>query len=97
MVKKSTSIIVIVSVILLVIVAVSLSLLSQDYSLPDEQKVMNIAVAYVEENYGTDYVLNGEVSNQSFIEHRQEGDTVYNYPTASFRIPADYQQSGILV
>ena len=95
--KKSTSIIILVSVILLVIVAVSFALLSQDNSLTEEQKVMNMAVAYIEENYGTDYVLNGEVANHSVTEHTQEGDTVYSYPAASFRVPADYQQSGILV
>ena len=84
-------------VVFLLVVGVSILLQPEDNLLTDEQKVMEIAVTYLEENYGDDYVLNGEVSNQSFIEHRQEGDTVYNYPTASFRIPADYQKSGQLV
>ena len=95
--KKSTSLFVFVSVSLLVIVSVSFGVLSHYNSLTDEQKVMKIAVAYIEENYGTDYVLNGEVSNGSLTEAGPEGNTVYNYPTASFRIPADYQESGQLV
>jgi hypothetical protein len=58
-----------------------------------EQRVMKIAVAYIEENYGTDYAINGEVSNSSL----KEGDVVYNYPTASFRIPSDWFEPGQLV
>ena len=95
--RKSRSLFVFVSVSFLVIISVSFGFLSQDNSLTDEQKVMKIAVAYIEENYCTDYVLNGEVSNGSLTEAGPEGNTVYNYPTASFRIPADYQESGQLV
>jgi len=62
-----------------------------------EQKIMKIAIDYIEENYGTDYVINGEVSNNSVTEHTQEGDVVYSYPTASFRTPSDYYESGQLV
>jgi len=62
-----------------------------------EQKIMKIAIDYIEENYGTNYVINGEVSNHTLTESRPEGNTVYNYPTASFRIPADYYESGQLV
>jgi hypothetical protein len=69
----------------------------EDTSLTDEQKVMKIAVSYIEENYGNDYVINGEVSNHTLTESGPEGDTVYNYPTASFRIPSDYFESGQLV
>ena len=82
---------------ILAIIVFSFMSQPQDNIITEEQKVMQIAVPYIEENYGNDYVINGEVTNQSFIEHRQEGDTVYNYPTASFRIPADYQKSGQLV
>ena len=74
MIKKHT-VFLLVSVGILVIIGVSFWSQPQDNIIADEQKVMEIAVAYVEEKYGNDYVLNGEVSNQSFLEHRQEGDT----------------------
>ena len=95
--RKKHTILFLVSVGLLAIIGVSFMSQPQDNTITEEQKVMEIAVAYIEESYGYDYVLNGEVSNQSFIEHRQEGDIVYNYPTASFRIPADYPEPGQLV
>ncbi|MFC1486546.1 hypothetical protein ACFLRN_02500 [Thermoproteota archaeon] len=94
--KKTTSLFVLI-LSLLVIISVSFGLLSQDNSLTDEQNVMKIAVDYIKENYGIDYAINGEVSNNSFTEHTQEGDIVYNYPTASFRIPEDYFESGQIV
>lgn len=96
MIKKHT-IFLLVSAGILAIIGFSFMSQTQDNIVTEEQKVMGIAVAYIEKKYGNDYVLNGEVSNQSFIEHQQEGDTVYNYPTASFRIPADYQEPGQLV
>ena len=68
----------------------------EDNSLTDEQKVMNIAVAYVEENYGTEYNINGDVEIVHYEESSPER-VDYTYPTASFRVPADYQQSGKLV
>jgi hypothetical protein len=89
--------ILLVSIILLVIVTVSIVGQPQESTLTDEEKVMQIAVAYVEENYGTDYAINGGVSNGSITEHTQEGDTIYNYPTASFRIPSDYYEPGQIV
>ena len=82
-----------VSIILLVIITVSFMVHPQETTLTDEQKVMKIAVVYIEENYGTDYVINGEVTNYSVTE----GGIVYNFPTASFRIPSDYFESGQLV
>ena len=94
--KKSTSLFVLI-VSLLIIISVSLGLLSHDYSLTNEEKVMKIAVAYIEDAYGDDYIINGEVSNQSHTEHGPEGDTDYNYPTASFRTPSSYHESGLLV
>ncbi len=71
----------------------------EDTSLSEDQKeeVMNIGVAYVEENYGIDYSINGDVEVGSYTESRSEGDTVYTYPVASFRVPADYQESGLIV
>jgi len=94
---KMHTIFLFVSAGILVVIGVSFMLQPKDKITSENQNVMGIAVAYIEDKYGNDYVLNGEVSNQSFIEHRQEGDTVYNYPTASFRIPADYQKPGQLV
>ena len=93
--KKSTSLFVLV-VGLLIIISVSFGLLSPDNSLTDEQKVMKTAVAHIEENYGTDYSINGDVDIIHYGESGSEG-VDYTYPTASFRIPADYQQSGQLV
>ena len=93
--KKSTSLFVLV-VGLLLIFSVSFGFLSQDNSLTDEQKVMKTAVAHIEENYGTDYSINGDVDIVHYGESGSEG-VDYTYPTASFRIPADYQQSGQLV
>jgi hypothetical protein len=64
-------------------------------SLSEEQKeeVMNIGVNYVEENYGSDYSINGDVE----VGSGGTSTTFYSYPTASFRLPADYQQSGLIV
>ena len=69
--KKSTSLFVLI-MSLLIIISVSFGLLSHDNSLTDEQKVMKIAVVYIEENYGTDYIINGEVRNSSVTENTQE-------------------------
>lgn len=55
-----------------------------------KEEVMNIAVAYIEENYGTDYSINGEVE----VGSGGTATTFYAYPVASFRVPTDYQQSG---
>lgn len=76
--------------IILVTISVFVMVQPQETPLTDEQKVMKIAVAYIEENYGTDYAINGEVSNSSL----KEGDVVYNYPTASFRITSDEFEAG---
>jgi hypothetical protein len=64
-------------------------------SLSEEHKeeVMNIAVAYLEENYGTDYGINGDVE----VGSGGTSTTFFAYPVASFRVPADYQQSGLSV
>jgi hypothetical protein len=78
------------SIILLVIISVSVMVQPQETPITDKQKVMKIAIAYIEENYGTDYAVNGEVSNSSVTE----GGVVYNYPTASFRIPSDEFEAG---
>jgi hypothetical protein len=89
-----------VSVSLLLVIGVSSMFQpKEDNNLTEDQKeeVMNIGVAYVEENYGTDYSINGDVEVSSYTESRPEGDTVYTYPVASFRVPADYQESGLIV
>ena len=95
--KKLISIVIIVSVVLFTIIASSLLLQSLDDISTVEKRVMEIAVAYIEENYGTDYTINGEVTNQSYKEHSWAGVSVYEYPTASFRIPSDYFESGQIV
>jgi len=98
--KRNILFLLLVTVGLLLIIGVSSGFLpEEDTSLSEEQKeeVMNIGINYVEEKYGTDYVINGDVEVGHYLESRQEGDTDYTYPVASFRVPADYQQSGQLV
>jgi hypothetical protein len=98
--KRTVLFLLLVTASLLLIIGVSSGFLpEEDTSLSEEQKeeAMNIGINYVEENYGTDYVINGDVEVGHYLESRQEGDTDYTYPVASFRVPADYQQSGQLV
>jgi hypothetical protein len=85
--------------LLLIIEVSSLFQPKEGNALTEDQKeeVMKVGENYVEENYGTDYSINGDVEFGSYTESRPEGDTVYAYPVASFRVPADYQQSGQLV
>ena len=84
-----------VLVILLLVVGSSLLQPKEDISLSEEQKdkVLNIGIDYVTENYDADYTVNGDVE----WGHYKEGDKDYFYPVASFRVPADEQQSGQLV
>ena len=90
-----------VSVILLLIIGVSsLFQPKKEWSLSEAQKeeVMSIAIAYVEENYGTDYFINGNVTINSYREGGGLfGETVYTYPMASFIVPADLTQTGVSV
>jgi hypothetical protein len=90
-----------VSVVLLLIIGVSsLFQPKKEWSLSEEQKeeVMSIAIAYVEENYGTDYFINGNITISSYTEEGGLfGETVYTYPTASFIVPADLTQTGVSV
>ena len=90
-----------VSVILLLIIVVySLFQPKKEWFLSEEQKetVMSIAIAYVEENYGTDYLINGNVTISSYTEGGGLfGETVYTYPMASFIVPADLTQIGVSV
>jgi hypothetical protein len=60
-------------------------------SLSENQKeeVMMLAVAYVEDNYGSDYSINGDVEIGSYGTSRDGVLTQYTYPVASFRTPAD--------
>jgi hypothetical protein len=88
-----------VFIVLLLIVGVSLLFQPKKEwslsSLSEEQKetVMNAGIAYVEENYGTDYYINGNVTISTYTE----GGAVYTYPTASFIVPADLRVTGVLV
>ena len=87
-------------VLLLIIGVSSLFQPKKEWSLSEEQKeeVMSIAIAYVEENYGTDYFINGNVTISSYAEGGGLfGETVYTYPMASFIVPADLTQTGISV
>ena len=87
-------------VLLHVIVLYSLFQPEKEWALSEEQKetVMRIATAYVEENYGTDYVINGNITINSYSEGGGLfGENVYNYPMASFIVPTDLTQIGISV
>jgi len=90
-----------VSVILLLIIGVtSLFQPKEEMALSEEQKeeVMSIAIAYVEENYGTDYFINGNVTIGTYTEGSGLfGKKVYTYPMASFIVPADLTQTGTSV
>lgn len=68
-------------------------------SLSEEQKetVMNVGIAYVEENYGADYFINGNVTISAYTEGGLFGETVYTYPTSSFIVLADLTQTGTIV
>jgi hypothetical protein len=69
-------------------------------SLSEEQKetVMSVASAYVEENYGVDYYINGNVTVCTYTEGGGFwGEVVYNYPCASFIVPSDLTQTGVSV
>ena len=99
--KKRIALFILAFAVLLHVVI--LSLLSQpkkERSLSEEQKetVMNVAIAYVEENYGIDYFINGNVTISTYREGGGFfGETVYTYPTASFIVPADLTQTGTIV
>lgn len=90
-----------VSVIALLIIGISsLFQPKKEWSLSEEQKetVMNVGIAYVEENYGTHYFINGNVTISTYTEGGGFfGETVYTYPTASFIVPADLTQTGTIV
>ena len=73
-----------------VLLVVSFSLLRGHIS---DDEVLNIATKYVEEKYGTDYVRNGNVTETTFSNNT--GSWVY--PSASFRVPADWQEPGTIV
>lgn len=62
-----------------------------------KETVMNIALTYVEEKYDSDYLVNGNVTISSYVESRPNGETTYTFPVASFRVPADYNASGLIV
>ena len=101
--RKKTIILFLSLVFLVLFHAITLSLMFQpkkEWSLSEEQKetVMSVAIAYVEENYGADYYINGSIAISSYTEGGGPfGETVYNYPTASFIVPADLTQTGVSV
>jgi hypothetical protein len=88
----------VIVIVLLIVGVASLFNTKKEWSLSslsEEQKetVMNVGIAYVEENYGTDYYINGNVTISTY----SEGGDVYTYPTASFIVPADLTQTGTIV
>lgn len=67
-------------------------------SLSEEQKeeFMNIATAYIEENYGTDFTPIGKVRVESYGESIECKTTFCAYPRGRFRIPSNSSQEGIV-
>ena len=55
--------------------------------------VLDIGTKYVEKTYGTDYAINGGVVDVTY----SNGTGTWTYPAASFRVPEDWQKSGIIV
>ncbi len=77
----------------LVIVGVHLlTMPTQPTSPISDAEVLEIGRRYVEEKYGSNYGVNG-VARSTF----SNGSGIWNDPTASFRVPADWQQPGIIV
>ena len=99
--KKRIVLFILVFVVLLHVIILSILFQpKKEWSLSEEQKetVMSVAIAYVEENYGTDYYINGNVTISTCTEGGGFwGETVYNYPSASFIVPADLTQTGVSV
>ena len=99
--KKRIVLFILVFVVLLHVIILSILFQpKKEWSLSEEQKgtVMSVAIAYVEENYGTDYYINGNVTISTCTEGGEFwGETVYNYPSASFIVPADLTQTGVSV
>jgi len=81
--RKKRVILFLFLVLVVLLHVIILSLLFQpekEWSLSEEQKetVMSIAIAYVEENYGSDYFINGNVTINSYREGGGLfGETVY--------------------
>lgn len=59
-----------------------------------EIDVLAIGIKYVEETYGTDYAINGDVGESTYTEEGINGTFTYTYPTAFFRVPADWHKPG---
>jgi hypothetical protein len=104
--RKKRIILVLFSVSVIALLIIGISSLFQPKkewslsSLSEEQKetVMNVGIAYIEENYGTDYFINGNVTISTCAEGGGFfGENVYTYPTASFIVPADLTQTGTIV
>jgi len=104
--RKKRIILVLFSVSVIALLIIGISSLFQPKkewslsSLSEEQKeiVMNAGIAYVEENYGTDYFINGNVTISTYTEGGGLfSEIVYTYPTASFIVPADLTQTGTIV
>jgi hypothetical protein len=74
-----------------------LSAPSQLVSPLSDEEVLAIGVKYVEETYGTDYTINGDVTETTYTEVGPAGEITFTYLAASFRVPADYQKPGTLV
>ena len=86
---------------LLVVLAALVSaafFLNQTSTKPPKQEadVLAIGIKYVAEKYGTDYFVNS-VGPVTYSEMGPNGPVAYDYPTATFRVPADMQKPGLLV
>ncbi len=61
------------------------------------EDLLKIGIRYVEETYGTDYAINGQIANSTYELTGPNESIELEYPAASFRVPADYQKPGIII
>jgi len=88
-----------IAIIVLVSTAILMNLPSPaptSSSEKQEEDVLAIGKKYFEEKYGTDYFVNS-VGPISYTETGPNGTVNYDYPAATFRVPADMQKPGLLV
>ena len=55
---------------------------------------MDIVAKYAEENFGTDYSFQGNASVADWQESKGGYSSFIAYPSASFRVPSDWSESG---
>jgi len=98
--RKSIVLFLSLGVLISAFLIVGFSLLSAPSQLASplsDEEVLAIGIKYVEETYGTDYTINGDVGETTYTEVGPAGEITFTCPAASFRMPADYQNPGTLI